>query len=200
MSRVSTRQMLREQRETLRRKIEKECAVPTSLIGTLTAADPNTLGALLIVNPPTVLRVFWNLLAPLFDPRTLAKVRVLASTEDEATQAWIVALFGKENVPPEWGGTHAGGGTLTNAFPAPEVDPDELKKLCSTDVVSDRSGSLYVVLRRIPAISKNLNPTNLVSLSSTKTHPLNPILLAQLCQSRQDRSSRALHREGGCRL
>ena len=86
--------------------------------------------------------MFWNLLAPLFDPRTLAKVRVLSSAEDETTRAWIVALFGKENVPPEWGGTHPGGGTLTNAFPAPEIDAAELKKLCSTEVVTDRSGSL----------------------------------------------------------
>lgn len=63
---------------------------------------PETLGATLIINAPTIFSVAWGIVKAFIDPRTQAKVTVLGSAyEEKLTEL----MGGKDRVPVEYGGT-----------------------------------------------------------------------------------------------
>jgi hypothetical protein len=62
---------------------------------------PETLGATLIINAPTIFSVAWGIVKGFIDPRTQAKVTVLGSAYQERLTE---LMGGEDNVPVEYGG------------------------------------------------------------------------------------------------
>lgn len=74
---------------------------------------PETLGAMLIVNAPTVFSVFWSLSKPLINPNTRAKIKIVRA---EKTRETLLQYVDEAHLPKDLGGTFQGDATSSEVF------------------------------------------------------------------------------------
>lgn len=79
------------------------------------------MGQMLIINAPTSFTAIWTAVKPWLSPRTLDKITVLGTNQQQQLHATLRDLVPPENLPASLGGTCActsdGGCVLSNAGP-----------------------------------------------------------------------------------
>ena len=65
--------------------------------------SPERMGAMLIINAPTIVYTFYSMISYLLDDRTANKIRIFASEEQWRPE--LLKLVDPSQLPPEYGGT-----------------------------------------------------------------------------------------------